>query len=263
VQIPGSTVLLTGSTGGIGQAIARALRARGADLILTGRRTDILSSLAAETGAQAITADLSDRAQVDSVIAQAGRVDILIANAGLPASGALSSFTRQEVDRALEVNIRAPLVLTHALTPGMLERGSGHVLFMSSLSGKSGSTRTSLYNASKFAVRGFAAGLRAELHGSGVGVSAVFPGFVSGAGMFAEAGVRLPRGVGTRSPQDVARAVVVAIERDRAEVDVAPLSLRLGAVLGSLAPDLAAALSRRLGSEEISRAFEEGQRDKR
>ncbi len=263
MQIPGSTVLLTGATGGIGQAIARAMRARGAELILTGRRTDLLASVAADTGARTIAADLADRAQVESLVEQAGRVDILVANAGLPASGALASFTQAQIDRALEVNIRAPLVLAHALTPGMLERGSGHVVFMSSLAGKSGSTRTSLYNASKFAVRGFAAGLRAELHGSGVGVSAVFPGFIRDAGMFAEAGVRLPRGVRTRSPQDVARAVAAAIEHDRAEVDVAPLTLRLGAVLGSLAPDLAAALSRRLGSEEISRAFEEAQRDKR
>lgn len=263
MQIPGSTVLLTGATGGIGQAIARAMSARGAELILTGRRTDLLASLAAETGARTIAADLADRAQVNSLIETAGRVDILVANAGLPASGALASFTQEQMDRALEVNIRAPLALTRALTPAMLERGAGHVVFMSSLAGKSGSTRTSLYNASKFAVRGFAAGLRAELHGTGVGVSAVFPGFVRDAGMFAESGVRLPRGVRTRSPQDVARAVLTAVERDRAEVDVAPLSLRLGAVLGSLAPDLAAALSRRLGSEEISRAFEVGQLDKR
>jgi short-subunit dehydrogenase len=263
VLIAGSTVLLTGATGGIGQAIARAMSARGAELILTGRRTDLLSSLAAQTGARTIAADLSDRAEVASLIERAGRVDVLVANAGLPASGALASFTGPEVDRAIEVNIRAPLILTHALTAGMVQRGSGHVVFMSSLAGKAGSTRTSLYNASKFAVRGFAAGLRAELYASGVGVSAVFPGFVRDAGMFAESGVRLPRGVRTRSPQDVARAVLSAIERDRAEVDVAPLSLRAGALLGSVAPDLAAALSRRLGSEQIAVAFEEVQRSKR
>ena len=81
--------------------------------------------------------------------------------------------------------------------------------------------------------------------------------------MFAESGVRLPRGVRTRSPQQVAEAVIGAIENNRGEVDVAPLSLRAGAILGSLAPDLAAALSRRMGSEEISRAFEDGQREKR
>jgi short-subunit dehydrogenase len=263
VRIPGSTVLLTGATGGIGQAIARGLGARGAELILTGRRADALEVLAGPLHARTIAADLSDRAQVDRMLSLAGDVDILVSNAALPASGSLGSFTAAEIDRALEVNLRAPIAIAHALAPGMLSRGSGHLLFMCSLAGRSASTRTSLYNASKFGLRGFASGMRAELHGTGVGVSAVFPGFVRDAGMFADSGVRLPRGVRTRSPQDVADAVVGAIERDRGEVDVAPLSLRAGAILGALAPDLAAAFSRRMGAEEISRAFEDGQRDKR
>lgn len=263
MRISGSTVLLTGATGGIGQAIASTLGARGADLIITGRRADALQALAEPLRARALPADLSDRADVERLLSLAGPVDILVSNAALPASGALSSFTTPEIDRSLEVNLRAPIVLAHSLAPGMLQRGSGHLLFMCSLAGKSGSTRTSLYNASKFGLRGFAAGMRAELHGSGVGVSAVFPGFVRDAGMFADAGVKLPRGVGTRSPQDVADAVLSAIERDRGEVDVAPLSLRAGSILGSLAPDLAAAISRRMGAEEISTAFENGQRDKR
>jgi short-subunit dehydrogenase len=263
VKIPGSTVLLTGATGGIGQAISRALAARGAELILTGRRGEQLAELALALGARTIPADLSVRADVDDLIEQAGRVDILISNAALPASGSLASFTAEEIDRALEVNVRAPLVLANALTPAMLERREGHLLFMSSLAGRAGSTRTSIYNASKFALRGFASGLRAELHGTGVGVSAVFPGFIRDAGMFADSGATLPRGVRTRSPQDVARAVIGAVEHNRGEVDVAPLSLRLGAVLGTLAPDTAAAMSRRLGAEEIGRAFEDGQRTKR
>ncbi len=263
MRISGSTVLLTGATGGIGQAIARAMAARGAHLILTARREDQLQAFAGPLNARPVAADLSDRADVERLLSLLGPVDILISNAALPASGALGSFTAPEIDRALEVNLRAPIVLAHALTPGMLERGTGHLLFMCSLSGRSASTRTSLYNASKFGLRGFAGGMRAELHGSGVGVSAVFPGFVSDAGMFAESGVQLPRGVRTRSPQDVAEAVIGAIENDRGEVDVAPLSLRAGAILGSLAPDLAAAISRRMGSEEISLAFQEGQREKR
>ncbi len=263
MRISGSTVLLTGATGGIGQAIARVMRARGANLILTGRREDQLNELADSLNARPLAADLSDRADVERLLSLAGPVDILISNAALPASGALESFTPDEIDRALEVNLRAPIVLARALIPGMLARGSGHLLFMCSLSGRSASTRTSLYNASKFGLRGFAGGMRAELHGSGVGVSAVFPSFVRDAGMFAEAGVRLPRGVGTRSPQDVADAVVGAIEHDRGEVVVAPLSLRAGSILGAFAPDLAAAISRRMGAEEISRAFEDGQREKR
>src|SRR5438270_8960638 len=121
-------------------------------------------------------------------------------------------------------------MLARAFAPAMARRGSGHLLFMSSLSGKAATPATSLYNATKYGLRGFASALRAELRASGVGVSAVFPGFIREAGMFADAQVKLPPGVGTRTPADVARAVLEAIERNRGEVDVAPLALRAGVI---------------------------------
>ncbi len=263
MQISGSSVLLTGASGGIGRAIARALRARGAELTLTGRRTDVLEPLAVELGARALAADLSDRVEVERLLDDAGRVDILLANAALPASGRLESFSVEEIDRALEVNLRAPIVLARALLPGMLERGRGHLLFVSSLAGKAPAPGASIYNATKAGLRGFASGLRADVHGSGVGVSAVFPGFISDAGLFADSGVELPPGIGTRTPEDVARAVVVAIERDRGEIDVAPLPLRVGAMFAGLAPGLAISVSRRMGSDDISGKIGAGQRDKR
>jgi short-subunit dehydrogenase len=263
VQIAGSSVLLTGATGGLGHAIARALHARGARLTLSGRRTDMLEQLAAELGARALAADLSDRVALERLLDEVCDVDILIANAALPAAGRLESFSIEEIDRALEVNVRAPIVLARALAPAMLARGRGHLLVISSLSAKAPTPGAAIYNASKAALRGFAAGLRADLHGSGVGVSAVFPGFISEAGMFADAGVKLPRGVGTRTPEDVARAVVGAIERDRGEIDVAPLSLRAGAMLAGVAPELATRVSRRLGSDALAGEFEIGQRGKR
>jgi short-subunit dehydrogenase len=263
VRIAGATVLLTGATGGIGHAIARAVAARGGQLILTGRRVEALDALAAELGARALAVDLSDRVQVDRLIDDAGTVDLLIANAALPASGGIETFTVEELDRALEVNLRAPIVLARALLPAMLARRNGHLLFMSSLSGKSATTGSAVYSATKFGLRGFAAGLRADLHASGVGVSTVFPGFIRDAGMFANSGVRLPPGVGTRSPEDVSHAVIEAIERNRAEVDVAPLSLRAGAAMAGLAPELAMSVARRLGSDAIAREFARAQRDKR
>ena len=263
MQIAGSSVLLTGATGGIGHAIARALRASGAQLTLTGRRTDVLEPLATELGARALAADLSDRVQIERLLDDLGGVDILLANAALPASGRLESFSIEEIDRALEVNLRAPIVLARALLPGMLERGRGHLLFVSSLAGKAPAPGSSIYTATKAGLRGFAAALRAELHGSGVGVSAIFPGFIRDAGFFADTGIELPRGIGTRSPEDVARAVVRAIEHDRGELDVAPLGLRVGAIVAGLAPEVAAGVSRRLGGEAVAREFEEAQRDKR
>lgn len=263
MRIAGATVLLTGATGGIGQAIARLVAARGGQLILTGRRVEALDALAGELGARALAVDLSDRVQIERLIDDAGAVDLLIANAALPGSGRIETFSIEELDRALEVNLRAPIVLAHALLPGMLARRNGHLLFMSSLSGKSATTGSAVYSATKFGLRGFAAGLRADLHASGVGVSTVFPGFIRDAGMFANSGVRLPPGVGTRSPEDVACAVVEAIERNRAEVDVAPLSLRAGAAVAGLAPELAMNVARRMGSDAISRKFAAAQRDKR
>jgi short-subunit dehydrogenase len=263
VQISGSTVLLTGASGGIGQAIARDLHARGAQLILSGRRVEVLEPLAAELGGRALEADLSDPVALERLLDEAGRVDILIANAALPGSGRLESYSIEQIDRSLEVNLRAPIVLARALLPAMLERASGHLLFMSSLSGKAATPGSALYNASKFGLRGFAAALRADLRGSGVGVSAVFPGFIRDAGMFADAGAKLPPGVGTRSPEDVARACATAIERNRGEVDVAPLPLRLGTAFAGLAPELSANVSRRLGSDSIASEMAAAQADKR
>jgi short-subunit dehydrogenase len=263
VQISGSTVLLTGATGGLGQAIARALSERGASLILTGRRTDVLEPLASELGARSLAVDLAESGEIARLASEAGEIDILVANAALPASGSLDSFSVEEIDRALTVNLRAPIVLARTLSEQMIARRRGHMVFMSSLAGKAATPNTSLYNATKYGLRGFASALRAELHGSGVGVSAVFPGFIRDAGMFADSGASLPPGVGTRAPEHVARAVVQAIERDRGELDVAPLPLRATAAFAGLAPELAASLARRLGSDKISRELAAGQRDKR
>jgi uncharacterized protein len=265
MQLDGSTALLTGATGGIGRATARALHAGGARVLLSGRRVVQLEELRAELGdrAESLPADLTERPTVQQLAERAGSVDLLVANAGLPASGRIDDFTPDEIDRALDVNLRAPIQLTRALLPGMLERGHGHVVLVSSLSGKVASVRSALYSATKFGLRGFASGLREDLHGSGVGVSVVYPGFVSEAGMFADSGAKLPRWVGTVSPEQVAEAVVQAVERGRAEVDVAPLSLRAGALAGSLAPVTVARVQRRLGSARVAGAVAKGQRPKR
>lgn len=262
-QLVRGRVLLTGATGGIGGAIASAFAARGATLLLSGRRVDVLEPLARELGGRALACDLARREDVDRLCGQAGEIDVYVANAALPASGALTELTQAEIDRMLEVNLRAPVALARALAPGMVARGRGHMVFVSSLAGKTASPCSSLYSATKFGLRGFALGIREDLRPHGLGVSVVLPGFIRGAGMFADAGVRLPRGVGTRSPQDVAVAVIRAIERDRAEVEVAPAMLRAGAAFAGLAPALAATVSRRMGSERIAADLAAGQTDKR
>ena len=253
-------VLITGATGGIGHALARAFAARGATLLLTGRRADVLAPLAAETGARALPCDLSSRPDVARLITEVGEVDVLVANAGLQGAGPLLDFDQAALDDILEVNLRAPIALARALAVGMIERGRGHLVFMSSLQGKAATPGAPLYIATKFGLRGLAFGLREDLRGTGVGVSVVIPGFIRDAGMFADSGAKLRFGVGSRTADEVAAAVIDAVERDRAEVDVAPLSLRLGATLAGIAPELAAAVTRRLGSHELAAAVAAGAR---
>jgi uncharacterized protein len=256
-------VLVTGATGGLGDAIARAFAGRGATLTITGRRTDVLEPLAAELGARSVACDLSDRTAVTRLAAEASDVDVLVANAAMPASGLLTELTGEQVDRMLDVNLRAPIALAHALAPGMVARGRGHMVFISSIAGMAAAPASSLYSATKFGLRGFALGLREDLRPHGVGVSNVAPGFIREAGMYADAGVKLPFVVGTSRPVDVANAVIRAIERNRAEIVVAPAPVRLGVSFASVAPQLAAAFSRWMGSDKIASEFAAAQADKR
>jgi uncharacterized protein len=262
-HLAGRTALLTGATGGIGHAIARALHRRGAQLILTGHRTDALEPLAQELGARSLAVDLEQPAEVDRLIAETGHVDLLIANAAVPASGPLLEYSDEQIERALAVNLRAPMILARHLAGPMVAQEWGHLVFISSLAGKTATAGSSIYSATKFGLRGFGQGLRGDLHGSGVGVSVIFPGFIRDAGMFAESGVELPGYVGTSTPEDVGDAVVVAIEHDRGELDVAPLGIKIGARFSTIAPAVSARLQRRLGSDKIAAELGSGQADKR
>jgi short-subunit dehydrogenase len=263
MSVVSGTVLVTGASGGIGQAIARAFAGRGANLIITGRRADVLQELASELGARPIVCDLSVRAEVQRLVDQAGDVDVLVANAGLPASGQLVDLTQAQIDTMLEVNLRAPVAIARALAPAMIARGRGHIVFMSSLSGKAAAPVSSLYSATKFGLRGFALGLREDLRAHHVGVSVVLPGFVSDAGLFHDSKAALPWGIGTRTAAQVADATILAVERNRPEVNVAPLLLRLGADFAAIAPGPASAVTRLARGDRIARAIASGQLDKR
>jgi uncharacterized protein len=262
VQIAGARVLLTGATGGLGRVIALALHERGAQLLLTGRGREQLESLCGDLGgerAEALPADLARRVDVNELAARAGQVDVLVHNAGLPGSGRLETFTPEQVDRVIDVNLRAGIALTHALLPAMLERGRGHLVFMSSMAGKI--PVTPLYSATKYGLRGFAGALRDDLHRTGVGVSTIFPGPIEEAGLQADSGVKTPNP--KRYPKDVANAVVRAIEDDKAEITVADPIQRTGELLAALAPVTAARARRLVGLRKIVEATAEGQRPKR
>lgn len=247
MNLRGKTVLLTGATGGLGRAIAESLARRGATVLLSGRRAEDLDQLARDLpgeGHRRIVSDLAESGAADALVQEAGDVDVLIANAGLGANGSIEDFSAEDIERVVRVNLEAPMRTARALVPAMRARGAGHMVFVSSLAGKAATAKTALYTATKAGLRGFAIALRQDLARDGVGVSIVCPGFVRDAGMFADSGRTPPMNLGTTTPEAVAEATVAAIERNRPEVDIAPLRQRLLANFAGRRPHLAARISR-------------------
>ena len=152
MELDGKTVLLTGATGGLGRAIGTALAERGASLVLTSRKQEALDELAGSLPGEhrVVRADLGEDGAPERLAAEAGQVDGLVANAGLPGTGRVESFSPEELKRALRVNLEAPMMLARELAPGMSDRGDGHLVFVSSLSGKAPSPRSAVYVATKF-----------------------------------------------------------------------------------------------------------------
>lgn len=252
MKIGGARVLLTGATGGLGGELARTLARAGADLVLTGRRTAVLEPLAAETGAALIAADLADAEDVQRLAVAAGDVDILLSNAAVPASGKALDFRPDDLAQAVAVNLHAPMLLTALLGPAMVARGRGHLLFVSSLAGLTSTSGSAVYSATKFGLRGFGQGLRQDLHGTGVGVSVVFPGFISEVGMFADTGGELPKGMRASTPGKVAATVLRAITKDKGEVLATPPEMRVATALAQASPETSARLSRLLNVGSVN-----------
>jgi short-subunit dehydrogenase len=265
MELNGKTALVTGASGGLGIAIARALHASGATVKLTARRAELMEELAGELGerAEVLPADLSSADDVRRLADEAGTVDVLVANAGIPGTGRLTEYSPEQIDRVLDVNLGSVVHLTHALLPGMLERGSGHLIYVSSLSGKVSSPRSSLYNATKFGMRGFAHAIHEDLRGTGVGCSVILPGFIDEAGMWADGGLKTPPGSGGKKPEDVADAVLKALAKNPYEIVVSGLIPRSGGWMYGFAPSLVQALQRRGGAEETTEQLAEAQKSKR
>jgi short-subunit dehydrogenase len=266
MELAGRSALLTGATGGLGRAIAAALASRGAKLVLSGRKAEALEALAAELpgeGHGVVPIDLAELGAAEKLAAEAGDVDILIANAGLPGTGRLPDYSTEQLTGTLRVNLEAPILLARALEPAMLEKGSGHMVFISSLSGKSATPLSSIYNATKFGLRGFALGLRADLDPLGIGVSIVSPGTIREAGMYSDSGAPPIPGLGTGTPAQVADAVVKAIEHNKVEVTVAPIQQRLLAHFALATPGLSVKIASGEAGQKAAAAVADGQSDKR
>jgi short-subunit dehydrogenase len=227
MKISGSTILITGASGGIGGAIARQLAERGASLILVNRDGEKLEALAAQlraTGGK-VTPLVGDLAQpgeparlVRDALAQAGSIDILINCAGVQNFGFFAEESAADTATLFNVNTIAPIAMVNAVLPHMLERGKGQIVNLGSIFGSIGFPCFASYSASKFALRGFSEALRRELAGTGIGVTYVAPRFTKTA---------FNRSVVTRmadalkmnqdEPESVATSVIATIERDDRE----------------------------------------------
>lgn len=265
-ELRGLRAVVTGASRGIGAHIAGALAGSGVDLVLVARTEASLRVVAERAGslgvrAVPVPADLADptapRWIMDQATAALGGVDLLVNNAALDGLGRFEQTEVDALQRAVQVNLTAALVLSRLAVPGMLDRGSGHLVNVASLMGKAAAPYHAAYSATKFGMVGMTQALRLELADRGVRFSVVCPGLVRDEGMYARidhsAGRRAQRWLGTTTPQSVASAVVRAISEDRSEVLVTPKPMRPLLALGALFPRLQERLVPALGVTKMYR----------
>ncbi|MFN2612274.1 MAG: SDR family NAD(P)-dependent oxidoreductase [Solirubrobacterales bacterium] len=244
MRIDSSTrALITGASRGIGRATARALAARGARVGLVSRGEKPLAKLVAEIGERASVhpADVAERRQIAGAVAsfidEAGGIDLLVANAGIARYAPFAEQDPDDVERMIAVNVLGTINTVRAALEEMLDRGSGHIVVISSGAALRAFPWAAVYGATKAADKGFAEALRHELSGTGVSLSTIFPGEVA-TSLHSEA-AQLPDWRNSHDaipPEIVADKILEAVERDRREVHV-PGQVRLLAI-NDLAPAL-------------------------
>jgi len=252
--------------------MARALAAEGVDLLLVaypGVGLDEVCSAVKDHGnrAHVLAADLREPAErrrvVEHAVRELGAVDVLVNNAGVEYSSPYHELTEERIKEVLSVNLEAPMMLTHLVLPGMLKRGLGHIVNISSLAGKSGPGYQEPYAASKAALTAFTFSLRGTYQGTGVSASVVCPGFVE-AGIYArlkaKTGCSAPALLAGCAPERVARAVLRAIRRDLPEILVNRYPVRVVLVLAALSPSFGAWITARLGVHAFFRRVVEAQK---
>jgi uncharacterized protein len=234
MEINGAHVLITGASRGIGAAMADAFAKAGGRVSLAARSEDALKAVAARTKGKSFVADLLDARVVDELIprveAEAGPIDILINNAGLETTAWFHEDSVQRIRDVARLNFEAPLILTRAALPGMLERGRGHVLFMSSAAGSAAFPGLASYSGTKAGLNNFAAALRLELRDTPIHFTVVAPGPVD-TGMWDSLEdetqlapmlkrLRALQLIPKKSPEMLAKKTVKAVQADRRHVRV-------------------------------------------
>jgi all-trans-retinol dehydrogenase (NAD+) len=224
IDLRGKVVLVTGAAHGIGLETARAFAREGARVVLADihlQRLEDAVRVLREAGhnAEGIQADLRTREQVyrmvDRAVETAGRVDVLVNNAGVVFARRIWEIGDEEIEDTVNVNLLAPIWATRRALVGMIERGAGHIVNIASAGGKITNSYISVYCATKFAVVGFTDAIHQELHGTGVGTTAVNPGWIS-SGMFK--GARRIPFTRWKPPRFIAESIVFAVQRDKAEI---------------------------------------------
>jgi short-subunit dehydrogenase len=231
VSFTGKVVWITGASSGIGRSLALAFAAAGARLILSARRLEALAEVRDACGTAEVRLLPFDLADLDVLPARAaealacfGGVDIMVHNAGVAARDRVTNTAREVHERILRTNYLGPALLTQALLPSMLQRGGGHFVVISSLSGKYGGPLLAAYAASKHALHGFFESLRAEEHDRGLVVTFIVPGFIrtditahalTGSG--GSFGRVLPIYRHAMDPDECARRILRAVARRRQE----------------------------------------------
>jgi short-subunit dehydrogenase len=248
MQIRGAVALVTGASSGLGRATAALLAARGATVLAHGRDAAALESLAERTGAIPLVEDLAEPGAAARLATRAREhnVDLLVSNAGSGYAGNLSTMDEAQPGRLIGANLTAPIELTRALLPAMLERGRGGLFYVSSIAGRTGVGGEAVYAATKAGLDTFATSLRQELHGTGVEVGVLVPGVIATA--FFE---RRGRPYGRMRPrllpvEPAAHALVRLIETGAAERYL-PRWLGLPVAIRFTAPALYRGLAGRYG----------------
>lgn len=171
----GKVIFVTGATSGIGRLITEKCIKEGHTVYATGRNEPSLEMLS-KLGANVFQADLTKIEDIENVCKSLPPIDVAIMNAGLGIFQNAFELLDEEIDTMLNVNVRAPILLTRRLSKNMIARKSGHFIFIGSQAGKVATRKASVYAASKHAITGFANGLRMELESYNVKVTAIYPG---------------------------------------------------------------------------------------
>ena len=184
-DLNGKVVLITGATGGIGKSIARKMREKGAKLILSGTRQDVLNNIVSEFGneAKGIVTDLNDKDDIISLADEAekcfGQIDVLINNAGVTSDNLFMRMKDEDWEKVININLTAAMRLTRQVIRGMIKKRFGRVIFISSVVGYTGNAGQTNYSASKSALVGLTKSLALEVASRGITCNLIAPGFIS------------------------------------------------------------------------------------